>query len=124
MFFIEFITNNIAINPAIKIGRILCENINLLNIYCFFMSEEKSRNNIETDDILDQEEKFTFKKFIKQSKITLISLLICVLLMVVGLVLYSVVLIDSVKTAGLWIMIIGVGLFLLTMIFGFQKIES
>ncbi len=78
---------------------------------------------IEEEIFVDSPRKFTFRSFLKMSGITIIFLLVSAIIMLVGLIVFYYTIADPVKNVGFWLIIAGVIVFLLTIIFGFERIE-
>ncbi|NHJ85277.1 MAG: hypothetical protein FK734_07430 [Asgard group archaeon] len=78
-------------------------------------------------DVTEEEEhikKFTFKSFLRMSGFTIVFSIISVILMVVGIILFYKIDTAVSQNAGFWIVLTGVVIFLLTVIFGFNKVDT
>ncbi len=78
---------------------------------------------IEEEIFVDSPRKFTFRSFLKMSGITIILLLVSAVIMLVGLIVFYYTAAETIKNVGFWLIISGVIVFLLTIIFGFERIE-
>jgi len=78
---------------------------------------------LEDEIFVDKSKKFTFKSFLKTNGFTLTFLVLSAIIMIIGLILFYWLEQELVKNAGFWLIISGVAVFLLTIIFGFQKLE-
>ena len=78
---------------------------------------------IEEEIFVDSPRKFTFRSFLKMSGITIIFLLVSAVIMIIGLIVFYYTAAEAIKNVGFWLIITGVIVFLLTIIFGFERIE-
>ncbi len=97
------------------------------------MSEEKDNSTIveeEKPEVLEEPEEVkvsvrkTFKEFLKQSGLSLIFGGIAIIIIIIGVILYYTAADHPItQKTGLWLGIAGVVIFMLTTIFGFERIE-
>lgn len=89
--------------------------------------QQKTTNKVTTADVHDDSKaskpKFTYKKFLKKNGLTISLFLFSTLIMVVGLILYYQVENIITSKTGFWMIFSGVILFLVTIIFGFERIN-
>ena len=79
--------------------------------------------SLEQEIFVDDSKRITFKSFLKTNAITLIFMFLSAIAMIIGLFLFYWLEEELIKNAGFWLIISGVVAFLLTIIFGFQKLE-
>ncbi|NHJ46729.1 MAG: hypothetical protein FK733_02965 [Asgard group archaeon] len=93
------------------------------------MPENAKQSDQQTDTLTDdttfveKEKKITWRSFLKISGFTITFVVISLVLMIVGLILFYKTSSPLKGNAGYWMILAGVILFLLTVIFGFEKIE-
>ena len=96
------------------------------------MSKEKDNSTIaeeEKPEVLEEPEEVkvsvrkTFKEFLKQSGLSLIFGGIAIIIIILGVILYYTAAGPITQKTGLWLGIAGVVIFMLTTIFGFERIE-
>ena len=87
--------------------------------------EEATENKmvLEEEIFVDSQKKFTFRSFLKMSGITITFLITAAVLMIVGLIVFYFTAAEPTKNVGFWLIIAGVIGFLLTTIFGFERID-
>ncbi len=87
--------------------------------------EESDEENMlfEEEIFVDSSRKFTFRSFLRMSGITIVFLLLAAVVMIIGLIVYYYTATETLRNAGFWLIIVGVIVFLLTIIFGFERIE-
>ena len=91
----------------------------------FENENEKSTDILDSldDELLEEEKKFTLRIFLKKSGLTISFASLAIILMVVGLIVFYRINGSLSQNAGFWMILLGVGIFLLTVIFGFEKLE-
>ena len=95
-----------------------------------FNSEETKINSSEDAqqeiiyDNLPEPKRPSFRSFIKLSGITIVSISIAFISIILGIILFYTTTTKAANDAGLWLSIIGVVIFMFTIIFGFERIEE
>ncbi len=85
--------------------------------------DSKLQAYLEQEIFVEPKEKKTWRSFIKISGFTIVLVVLALISMILGLIMYYGFSAPMVTNAGFWIIFIGVGLFLLTIIFGFERVH-
>jgi len=85
--------------------------------------ENELQSYLEQEIFVDPKRKVTWQSFIRISGFTITFVSLALISMIIGLVMYYGFTGPIVKNAGFWIIFVGVGLFLLTIIFGFERVN-
>jgi len=85
--------------------------------------DSKLQSYLEQEVFVEPKEKRTWRSFVKISGFTIVLVILSLISMILGLVMYYGFSAPMVTNAGFWIIFVGVGLFLLTIIFGFERIH-
>ena len=86
-------------------------------------TEDEEEILLEEEIFVDSKKKFTLRSFLKMSGITIIFLVVAAILMIAGLAVFYYTAAEPTRNVGFWLIVAGVVTFLLTMIFGFERIE-
>jgi hypothetical protein len=78
---------------------------------------------LEQEIFVEPKPKVTWRSFIKISGFTITLVSLALLSMIIGLVMYYGFSAPMVTNAGFWIIFVGVGLFLISVIFGFERVH-
>lgn len=104
-------------------NQILAEDLSADEIETEIQEFDEEDMLIEEEIFVDSSRKFTFRSFLKMSGITIIFLLVSAVIIIVGLIVFYYNAAETLKNAGFWMIIVGVIVFFLTIIFGFERIE-
>ncbi|MHA1556770.1 MAG: hypothetical protein ACTSPM_07530 [Candidatus Heimdallarchaeota archaeon] len=104
-------------------NQVLAEDLSPEEVEIEVQEFDEENMLIEEEIFVDSPRKFTFRSFLKMSGITIILLLVSAVIMLVGLIVFYYTAAETVKNVGFWLIISGVIVFLLTIIFGFERIE-
>ena len=91
-------------------------------------NEETTEDNelqsyLEQEIFVEPKRKVTWRSFIKISGFTITFVSLALIAMILGLAMYYGFSAPMVKNAGFWIIFVGVGLFLVSVIFGFERVH-
>ena len=85
--------------------------------------DSELQSYLEQEIFVEPKRKVTWRSFIRISVFTITFVSLALLSMIIGLVMYYGFSGAMVQNAGFWIIFVGVGLFLLTIIFGFERVD-
>ncbi|MCG3252620.1 MAG: hypothetical protein KAX09_02125 [Candidatus Heimdallarchaeota archaeon] len=85
--------------------------------------ESELQSYLEQEIFVEPKRKVTWRSFIRISGFTITFVSLALISMIIGLVMYYGFSGTMVRNAGFWIIFVGVGLFLLTIIFGFERVD-
>jgi len=85
--------------------------------------DDNLQSYLEQEVFVEPKPKVTWRSFIRISGFTITFVSLALISMIIGLVMYYGFTGSMVKNAGFWIIFVGVGLFLLTIIFGFERVN-
>lgn len=87
------------------------------------VEEESNQEILEETDEVKVSFKESLKEFLRKSGLSLVLGGIAIIIIILGVVLYYTSTGLTTQKAGLWLGIVGVVIFMLTTIFGFERIE-
>ncbi|MHA1125840.1 MAG: hypothetical protein ACTSO7_10955 [Candidatus Heimdallarchaeota archaeon] len=87
------------------------------------VEDEPSREMLEEIDDEAEPKRFTLKTFLRKSGLSIVLGGIAILTIILGVILYYTGNNPTTQKTGLWLGIVGVVIFMLTTIFGFERIE-
>jgi hypothetical protein len=85
--------------------------------------DEKLQSYLEQEIFVEPKRKVTWRSFIRISGFTTTFVSLAIISMIIGLIMYYGFSAPMVTNAGFWIIFVGVGLFLVTIIFGFERVN-
>ncbi|GAJ04403.1 unnamed protein product [marine sediment metagenome] len=78
---------------------------------------------LEQEIFVEPKRKVTWRSFIRISGFTITFVSLALISMIIGLIMYYGFSGVMVQNAGFWIIFVGVGLFLISVIFGFERVD-
>ena len=85
--------------------------------------DEELQSYLEQEIFVEPKRKVTWRSFIKISGFTITFVSLALISMTIGLIMYYGFSAPMVTKAGFWIIFVGVGLFLVSVIFGFERVD-
>ncbi len=85
--------------------------------------DSELQSYLEQEIFVEPKRKVTWRSFIRISGFTITFVSLALLSMIIGLVMYYGFSGTMVQNAGFWIIFVGVGLFLISVIFGFERVD-
>lgn len=85
--------------------------------------DSELQSYLEQEIFVEPKRKVTWRSFIRISGFTITFVSLALLSMIIGLVMYYGFSGTMVNNAGFWMIFVGVGLFLISVIFGFERVD-
>ncbi len=85
--------------------------------------DNELQSYLEQEIFVEPKRKVTWRSFIRISGFTITFVSLALISMIIGLVMYYGFSGTMIRNAGFWIIFVGVGLFLISVIFGFERVD-